>query len=44
MWITDGINSKKIKKEELIPEGWIKGRKNEIKIWKRLSNGKAGGR
>jgi hypothetical protein len=27
MWITDGTNSKVIKKTELIPSGWIKGRK-----------------
>lgn len=27
MWITNGIESKKIKKEEEIPEGWYKGRK-----------------
>ena len=27
VWITDGINNKKIKKEELIPDGWFKGRK-----------------
>ena len=27
MWITDGINSKKIQKSEDIPLGWIKGRK-----------------
>jgi group I intron endonuclease len=27
MWITDGINSIKIKKTDLIPEGWYKGRK-----------------
>lgn len=26
MWITNGINSKKIKKDETIPEGWTKGR------------------
>ena len=26
MWITDGINSKKILKKEEIPEGWRKGR------------------
>jgi len=26
MWITDGINNKKIKKEEIISEGWKKGR------------------
>lgn len=27
MWITDGINSKKISKKERIPEGWNPGRK-----------------
>ena len=27
IWITNGIESKKIKKEDLIPEGWRKGRK-----------------
>ena len=27
MWITNGIESKKIKKDELIPDGWRKGRK-----------------
>jgi hypothetical protein len=27
MWITDGKENKKIKKESLIPEGWYKGRK-----------------
>ena len=27
MWITDGTTSKKIKKCEIIPPGWIKGRK-----------------
>ena len=27
MWITDGINNKKIKKIDVIPEGWYKGRK-----------------
>jgi len=27
MWITDGINSKSIKKTDPIPEGWRKGRK-----------------
>jgi hypothetical protein len=27
MWITDGENNKKIKKEDLIPTGWYKGRK-----------------
>jgi hypothetical protein len=26
MWITDGTNSKKIKKDLTIPEGWYKGR------------------
>lgn len=27
MWITDGISTKKISKADIIPEGWIKGRK-----------------
>jgi hypothetical protein len=27
MWITNGNENKKIKKEDLIPEGWYKGRK-----------------
>ena len=27
IWITNGIENKKIKKEEFIPEGWYKGRK-----------------
>lgn len=27
MWITDGINNKKIKKDSIIPDGWYKGRK-----------------
>lgn len=28
MWITDGINNKKIKKDvDFIPDGWYKGRK-----------------
>lgn len=26
MWITDGSNNKKLKKDDLIPEGWRKGR------------------
>lgn len=26
MWITDGTNNKKIKKNDIIPEGWKKGR------------------
>ena len=26
MWITDGSSNRKIKKEEVIPEGWRKGR------------------
>lgn len=26
MWITNGIDNKKIKKEDFIPEGWYKGR------------------
>lgn len=27
MWITNGSENKKVKKEEIIPEGWYKGRK-----------------
>lgn len=27
MWITDGVNSRKIKKTDEVPEGWHKGRK-----------------
>ena len=27
MWITNGLESKKIKKDEQIPEGWNRGRK-----------------
>ena len=27
MWITNGVDSKRMKKEESIPEGWYKGRK-----------------
>lgn len=27
MWITNGVESKKIKKDDLIPDGWRKGRK-----------------
>jgi hypothetical protein len=27
MWITNGTENKKIKKEDVIPEGWYKGRK-----------------
>lgn len=27
MWITNGVENKKIKKDTIIPEGWIKGRK-----------------
>lgn len=26
MWITDGVSNKKIKKDEIIPENWYKGR------------------
>jgi hypothetical protein len=26
-WITNGVENKKIKKEDIIPDGWIKGRK-----------------
>jgi 5-methylcytosine-specific restriction endonuclease McrA len=29
-WITDGVQNKKIKKEDEIPNGWIRGRSN---IW-----------
>ena len=29
MWITDGTNTKKIKKSDKIPEGWRKGRADE---------------
>ena len=31
IWITNGIDSRKIKLNELIPEGWCKGRKITIK-------------
>jgi hypothetical protein len=27
MWITNGTENKKIKKEDFIPEGWERGRK-----------------
>ena len=27
MWITNGSENKKIKKSDIIPEGWNKGRK-----------------
>lgn len=27
MWITNGTENKKIKKDSIIPEGWRKGRK-----------------
>jgi len=27
MWITNGVENKKIKKDDLIPQGWNKGRK-----------------
>ncbi len=30
MWITNGLENKKIKKDELIPEGWNKGRKIKL--------------
>lgn len=30
MWITNGTDNKKIKKDADIPEGWYKGRKNNI--------------
>ena len=35
MWITDGVVNKKIKKEEIIPEGWYNGttRSDEFKIY-----------
>jgi hypothetical protein len=26
MWITNGVESKTIKKIDLIPDGWVKGR------------------
>lgn len=26
MWITNGIQNKKIKKDQVIPQGWRKGR------------------
>ena len=32
MWITDGKKSKKIKKNDIIPEEWKKGRIQENKI------------
>jgi hypothetical protein len=32
MWITNGIENKKIKKEENIPEGWNKGRKIKFSL------------
>lgn len=37
IWITDGLESKKIKGNEIIPEGWYKGRK--IKTTGLLING-----
>jgi hypothetical protein len=30
IWITNGSESKKIKKDEIIPEGWNKGRKQKL--------------
>ena len=27
MWITNGVDNKKIRKEDVMPEGWYKGRK-----------------
>ena len=30
MWITNGIENKKIKKEDIIPDGWYKGRKIKL--------------
>lgn len=30
IWITDGVLSKKIKSDDLIPEGWRKGRKMRV--------------
>lgn len=30
MWITNGIENKKVKKDVLIPNGWYKGRKNKM--------------
>jgi hypothetical protein len=27
MWITNGVESKKIKKDDIMPDGWKKGRK-----------------
>ena len=32
MWITDGINNKKIKKGDDVPEGWYKGRVIKIVV------------
>lgn len=39
MWITNGIENKKIKEENIIPEGWYKGRKflASPQVWTRLS-------
>jgi len=31
MWITNGIENKKINKEDIIPEGWYKGRNYTLK-------------
>ena len=30
MWITNGKENKKIKRKEVIPDGWYKGRKMKI--------------
>jgi hypothetical protein len=27
MWITNGVENRKLKKDSIIPEGWTKGRK-----------------
>ena len=32
MWITNGVENRKIKKEENIPEGWSKGRKIKFSL------------
>jgi hypothetical protein len=32
MWITDGTANRKIKKEDVIPEGWRKGRVIKIPV------------
>ena len=33
MWITDGSSNRKIKKEDMIPEGWRKGRVIKERIY-----------